>query len=452
MSTARPDATRTSLGRDFHLLWAGQSASFLGDRITLLVVPAVVVFLLGGSALDVGVISTAQYLAIPVLSLVAGALADQWRLRRMLIGCDLIRFVAVAIIPIAYWLGFLRMPLLFACVAMISVATVFFNIGYVPAIPSTVPTGELVRANSRVESSRTVAELGGPAVAGGLYQALGAGALLVDAVSYLISAATIRAMRPFGERSGSKVSKVSGRRLVERAVAGARMNWADPVLRKSTAGTLLGNIGGPIFVTQLPVLAYQGLGLSPGAFGIVMSIAAGGAVLGALLATRVTRWVGSGRMIGLSMVGHSAAGLGILAAPRFPAMVVLAATLASYGLFASWYDINSLSIRQARMPIKHQAVIHGAYRTITWGIIPISAFAGGWIVALLTPQLGVLDAVKYTMLAATVIGISSIIPLAGMQRLLDTAEPMTTAEPDRDDSNAAGTETTERPREEETVS
>lgn len=120
---------RAGLGRDYTLLWAGQSASFLGDRITLLVVPAVVVFLLGGSAFDVGLISTAQYLAIPLLSLVAGALADQWHLRRMLIGCDLIRFAALAIIPVAYWLGFLRMPLLFVCVVVVSVASVFFNIG-----------------------------------------------------------------------------------------------------------------------------------------------------------------------------------------------------------------------------------------------------------------------------------------------------------------------------------
>jgi MFS family permease len=203
-----------------------------------------------------------------------------------------------------------------------------------------------------------------------------------------------------------------------------RGNWADPVLRRSTLGTLLANIGGPIFVTQLPVLAYQGLHLSAGTFGVVMSIAAAGAVVGAVLAPRVSRRVGSGRMLGLSMVAHSASGLGLLALPWLPAAVVLALTLTSYGFFFAWYNINSAAVRQGRVPIADQAIIHGAYRTITWGAIPISAFAGGWIVSLLAQRLSILDAAMYTMLGATAIGISSIIPLAGMQRLLATAAPM----------------------------
>src|SRR5262245_58197590 len=113
---------RAHLGRDFHLLWTGQTVSFLGDRLTLFVVPTALVFLLGASAFDVGLISTAQYLAIPVLSLVAGALADRWDLRRMLIACDLVRFTAIAVIPIAYWRGFLSMPLMFVCMVVVSAA------------------------------------------------------------------------------------------------------------------------------------------------------------------------------------------------------------------------------------------------------------------------------------------------------------------------------------------
>jgi MFS family permease len=411
------------LGREFNLLWAGQTVSYLGDRVTLFVVPTAMVFLLGASAFDVGLISTAQYLAIPVLSLAAGALADRWDLRRMLIACDLIRFAAVIAIPVAYWLDVLSIPLLFACVAAISAATVFFNLGYMPAMASIVDSGRLVPGNSRMETSRTVSELGGPALAGGLYQGLGVAALLVDAFSYLFSAAAIRAMTPFGTRSGQ------AQRLLSRSLVGIRCNWTDPVLRRSTAGTFMANIGGPIFVTQMPVLAYQGLHMSAGLFGTIMSIAAGGAVLGAILASRVSRRVGSGRMLALSMVAHSASGLGLLAIPRFPGPVVLALTLASYGFFFAWYNINSAAVRQARVPIRDQVVIHGAYRTITWGVIPISTFIGGWVVSSLAGHMDVLYAAKYTLLGATVIGISSIIPLAGMQRLLATVPPMEDREP-----------------------
>ncbi|MGE5827584.1 MAG: MFS transporter [Micromonosporaceae bacterium] len=411
------------LGRDFTRLWAGQTVSYLGDRVTLFVVPTAMVFLLGASAFDVGLISTAQYLAIPLLSLVAGALADRWDLRRMLIACDLIRFAVVVAIPVAYWLGVLSIPLLFAGVATISAATVFFNIGYMPAMASIVDSAQLVPGNSRMETSRTVSELGGPALAGGLYQGLGVAALFVDAFSYLFSAAAIRSMRPFGTRSQGTRGRGSPR-LLSRSWEGMRYNWTDPVLRRSTAGTLLANIGGPIFVTQMPVLAYQGLHMSAGLFGTIMSIAAGGAVLGAVLASRVSRRVGSGRMLALSMVAHSASGLGLLAIPRFPGAVVLALTLASYGFFFAWYNINSAAVRQGRLPIRDQAVVHGAYRTITWGVIPISTFVGGWVVSSLAGHMDVLYAAKYTLLGATVIGLSSIIPLAGMQRVLATARPM----------------------------
>lgn len=410
--------TRARLTRDFHLLWAGETVGHVGDRVTQIVVPAVMVFVLGASAFEVGLVSMAQYVAIPVLSLVAGALVDRWDLRRLLIGCDLVRFAAVALIPVAYWQGFLSIPLLFGCVAVVSAATVFFSLGYIPALSSIVETRDLVRANARLEGSRTVSEVGGPALAGWLYQLFGTLALLVDALSYLLSAAAFRAMRPFG------VQKTSGQRIRSRLARGIRMNWTDRILRRSTAGTFLANVGGPIFVTQMPVLAYQGLGMSVAELGAVMSVAALGAVLGAVVAPVLARRMGSGRMLALSMVAHSASGLGILAVTRYPPAVVLCLTLTLYGFFFAWYNINSQAIRQARAPIRDQAVIHGAYRTVTWGIIPISAFVGGWVVSLLARSMDIRSAALYTMVAATVIGISSIVPLAGMQRLLDTERPI----------------------------
>ncbi len=410
------------MNRDFRLLWAGETISHVGDRVTLFVVPAVMVFLLGASAFEVGLVSMAQYVAIPVLSLAAGALVDRMDLRRLLIACDLVRFGAIALIPLAYWWGFLSVPLLFVCVAVVSAATVFFTLGYLPALTSIVPHNFLVRANARLEGSRTVSEVGGPALAGWLYQLFGVASLLVDAFSYLFSAAAFRAMSPFG------VQPLANTSIRARLATGIRLNWTDPILRRSTAGTLLANIGGPVFVTQMPVLAYQGLGMSAGLFGTVMSIAALGAVAGAVLAPRVSARLGSGRMLGLSMVAHSAAGLGILAVPGLPAAAVLCVTLSCYGFFFAWYNINSQSVRQARAPLRDQAVIHGAYRTVTWGVIPISAFVGGWVVSALTPAMGVLDAAKFTMVAATLIGISSIIPLARMQRLLDTAAPLRPSE------------------------
>lgn len=415
MSVPTVKQRATPLGREFGLLWAGQSVSNVGDRVTLFVVPTLMIFVLGSSAFEIGLVSMAQWLAIPFLSLVAGVLVDRVDLRRLLIACDLIRFVVIAVIPVAYWFGFLSVPLLFVCVALVSAATVFFNIGYVPMVSAIVEPPELVRANSRLETSRTTAEVGGPAVAAGLYSGLGVASLLVDAATYLFSAVCFRSMRPAGERTNHT------ERVWSRLMHGIRQNWSDPVLRRCTAGTLGANIGGPIFVTLLPVLAYKGLGLSVGVYGVVMSAAAVGAVVGSVVAPRISRRLGSGRMMAWSILAHSACGLGILAAPTLPAGAVLAVTLGFYGFFMAWYNICSQSVRQARMPARDQAVIFAAYRTVTWGVIPVSAFLGGSLVAILTRDLAILPAVKTVMIGGTVIGMFAFLPLSRLQSLLDAA-------------------------------
>ncbi len=112
----------------------------VGDRITIFVVPTLMIFALDASALEVGIVSMAQYLGIPLLGPVAGVLVDRWDKRLTLIGCDLVRLVAVLVIPIAYWLDVLSTPLLFACVAAISGATIFFSVGYLVAVPAAVTT------------------------------------------------------------------------------------------------------------------------------------------------------------------------------------------------------------------------------------------------------------------------------------------------------------------------
>jgi len=189
------------LGRSFNLFWAGQAVSNVGDRITIFVVPTVMIFLLHASPLQVGIVAMAQYLGIPLIGPIAGMLVDRWDNRLTLVMCDLIRLLAVAALPIAYWLGVLSTPLLFICVAFVSGCSIVFTVGYLVAVPTTVDQQHLVRAYSRLEGTRSVAEVSGPSIAAALYHALGIAALVVDAASFLVSAVCIRFMQPFGEKT-----------------------------------------------------------------------------------------------------------------------------------------------------------------------------------------------------------------------------------------------------------
>ncbi|WP_433510638.1 MFS transporter [Nonomuraea sp. CA-143628] len=405
-----------SLGRQFNLYWGGQTVSLVGDRVTVFVVPTLMIFVLHASAFEVGVVAMAQYLGIPVLGPVAGVLVDRWDKRLTMLMCDVVRLVAVTAIPVAYWFGVLSTPLLFVCVALISGATIFFNVGYLVAVPTTVPEDKLVRAYSRLEGSSTVSEVAGPSIAAGLYHVLGVAALLVDAASYLVSAACFRAMRPWGVKAVQQGSVWS------RLVLGFRLNWADPVLRRVVIAAVTLNSGGPIFVTVLPVLAYQGLGISVGVFGAAMSAGAGGAVIGALVAPKISDRLGLGRTMAWGLLLHCLVGLGILAAPALPAAPVIGVTFGCYGFFMSCINVCSAPIRQSRMTAENQGVMHAAFRTVTWGVIPLAALVGGTAVTLLTGSLGVLDAAKVVMVAGTLLAAFSFLPAVGIQPLMNRAK------------------------------
>ncbi|WP_109509250.1 MFS transporter [Nocardioides speluncae] len=403
------------LGRQFNLLWTGQSVSMAGDRITAFIVPTVMVFLLGASAFDIGLVGMAQYLAIPILGLLAGALIDRWNVRRTLIACDLVRLVAVLVIPLAYWLDVLSVALVFVCVAVISSAQVFFNVGYSVSVITSVDESQRVRAYSRLEASRTTAEVGGPSIAGLLWHLAGVWSLVLDALSYVFSASCLSQLE-------DKPRTHDGRSTVmERLTLGLRHNWADPVLRRTMVGTLILNSGGPIFVTLLPVLAYQGHDMSAGTFGTVMSVAALGAVGGAIVAPRISRRLGVGRLTAWSVFCHCVVGLGILAALVFPVAVVLTLTLAAYGFCMVHFNISISTVRQPRINRADQAIVYSAFRTVTWGVIPLAAFVGGLFVELLTSSgMSVLSAANLVMSGGTVMAAFAFVPLWQVQRLSQT--------------------------------
>ena len=406
-----------SLGRPFRVFWVGQSVSMVGDQITLFAVPALMIFALHASALQVGLVGMAQYLGIPLLGPVAGVLVDRWDKRRTLIGCDLLRLAAVLVIPVAYAAGVLSTPLIFVCVALVSSATIFFTVGYLIAVPAAVtaegPADGLVRAYSRLEGSRTVAAVAGPSIGAGLYGLFGVGALVVDAATYAWSALCFRSMPSWGTDSQTR------ERILPRLLLGFRLNWADPVLRRVIIAAVVLNCGGPVVVTVLPILAYRGLGLSAGAFGLAMSVAAVGAFLGALVAPRIGKRLGLGRTLAFALLAHNLVALGVLTAPTVPPVVAIAVTMGCYGFFMSCINVSSAPIRQSRMAAVNQGVMHAAFRTATWGVIPLAAFGGGLLVTLLAPSMGVLDAARVTMAGGTLLAACSFVPALGVQRLLD---------------------------------
>jgi hypothetical protein len=87
----------------------------------------------------------------------------------------------------------------------------------------------------------------------------------------------------------------------------------------------------------------------------------------------------------------------------------------------SCINVCSAPIRQSRMAAENQGAMHAAFRTATWGVIPLAALVGGFAVTLLTGPLGILDATRVVMVGGTLLAALSFIPAITVQPLLDAS-------------------------------
>ena len=154
--------------RDFRYYWAGATVSEVGTGVTMIAIPLVALFQLDASVAEVGVLSAVEFVPYLLLTLPAGELVDRMRRRPLLIGCDVVRAVALALIPLAAMGGFLSLPLLFGVVVVVGSATVLFDVAAVSVLPSLVGRDGLLQANAAIETSRSVGSVAGPGIGGAL--------------------------------------------------------------------------------------------------------------------------------------------------------------------------------------------------------------------------------------------------------------------------------------------
>src|SRR4051812_24201307 len=185
---------------DFMKLWTGQTVSRLGSVVTRTAVPLVALLVLNAGPFELAMIVVAASLAVLLVGFFAGAWVDRIRRRPVLISADALRAVLLFSIPAAYYFGVLRIEQLYVVVFLEGCLGVLFDAAYPAYVPSLIGVDRVVEGNSKLAASSSLAEIGGPGLAGGLVQFIGAPfTILLDAVSYVFSAITlifIRAPEP----------------------------------------------------------------------------------------------------------------------------------------------------------------------------------------------------------------------------------------------------------------
>ena len=242
------------------------------------------------------------------MGLVAGAWVDRVRRRPLLIAADVIRALLLFSIPVAYALGTLGMVQLYLVAFAEAALGVLFDAAYPAYLPSLIGQDRVVEGNSKLATSSSIAEIGGPGIAGGLVQVASAPfAILVDAVSFVVSAislAVIRTSEPL--RPPREVPLAIGREIVEGVRAVRQHTVVFPLALRS----ILAHVAGSFYAVLYAIFLLRELHLEPFVLGVVVSAGGVGSLIGSLFAASAVKRFGLGPT--LIWTASGAALLGIL--------------------------------------------------------------------------------------------------------------------------------------------
>ena len=360
--------------RDFRLLWVGNTTSQFGATVGRTVLPLLAAGALAATPFEMGVLSAAGSAAFLLIGLPAGVWVDRLSRRPVMLVADLARAALMLSVPVAWWLGVLTLVQLVVVALLVGAATVMFDVAHQSYLPSLVRRDQLVEGNAKLESSRAVAQVSGPAVAGGVAQGVGAAnGVLATGLGYLVSALfllRVRTPEPRPERPEKPG-------LRHEVAEGLRFVFGHRSLRAVVGCTGTANFFGGIGTAVTVLFLVRELGLSEGVVGLVLSAAGVGGVLGALTAGWWTRRFGQVRTIWLSALVTFPFGLLIPlgGADWRMVLLVLGEVGSAYGVIV--YNIAQVSYRQSICPDRLLGRMNASIRFVVWGALPLGGLVGG---------------------------------------------------------------------------
>ena len=260
----------------------GNLLSLLGDG-AFIVALAWQVYELTNTPTAMGIVGVAM--TIPTISflLIGGVVSDRFDRRRVMLGADVVRLLAVGALAALTLTGAIELWHIVVLVVLYGSGQAFYAPAFDALVPELLPESQLAQANALDQVVRPIAlRMAGPALGGVLAGALGAGAAFaLDAATFGLSAVALLLSRRARAAAARSASVVSDLREGARFLRGRPWLWATFV--SAAIAYLL--FMGPVEVL-VPFVVKNELGGGAGALGAVF--AAGGlasvaiaAVLGA---------------------------------------------------------------------------------------------------------------------------------------------------------------------------
>lgn len=334
--------------------------------------------MLDASAFEVAVYGTVNFLPFILFTLPAGVWVDRLPRKPILVIGDLGRFAVLMTIPIAYVADVLTLWQLYAVAFLTGVFTVFFDVAYQSYLPSLVDREQIGEGNSKLEISRSTAQLSGPGLGGVLVELITAPyAVLADAFSFLASGTLLLRIRKREERPTAPSMSEAKPSLRAELKEGLRFVLGNPNLRAQAGCTATSNLFFSVTFSVFLVFLVREVELSAGVIGIMFSVGSVGSLLAAFTTTRISRRLGIGPTTILATFLNLPAMLLIALAPVELAIPFIVAGSVILGFVIVVYNITQVSYRQAICPPRLQGRMNSVMRFIVWGTIPVGNLAGG---------------------------------------------------------------------------
>jgi MFS family permease len=392
---------RRSLGRQFGWLWAAYAVSAYGSGFGFGAFPLIAILVLHAGPAEVSVLAAAGLAAGAAVALPLGPWVEFRRKRPVMVAMDLTRFAAMLSIPAAFALGWLSFAQLLIVSVIVAAAKIAFNAASGAYLKTLVRPEDLLVANGRFESTTWTDTMLGPPLGGAAIGLFGPVTTVVaDAVSYLLSAAGIRAIggpEPRPERADAP-----------RLRAGDLLDGWRCILTHAALRSLLINtigVNGLIMATAplLAVLMLGRLGFAPWQYGLAFAAPCVGGLIGSRLARRIVARSGPHKVmltagalracwpLGLAFIRPGAPGIVLVIAVQFclvTCMSLFNPVLATYRL--EQIPADRVARTLSAWSVSSSATI--AALTALWGLLatiisPRAAIAIAGVLLLATPLL-----------------------------------------------------------------
>ncbi|MDA0635376.1 MFS transporter [Nonomuraea sp. MCN248] len=371
-----PQATPLRRQGDYRLLWSARTISITGSEVSKIVVPLTAITLLAASPFEMGLLTAAAAVPALLFGLHSGTLADRLRrYRPLMIGCELVSCAAALTVPPAWVLGLLTVPWLIAVALVIGTAAVLFRAANFPYVATLVPPDQRTAAMAGFNASYSVASVAGPGLAGVLVQVLTAPlAILVEGISFLISAILLRSIRTPEDRQPAR-----SRGLWRDMTEGLRVSVSQPVLRALLGAGVTINFFATAYVAVVMLYMLHTLGIPQVLIGPLTALSGVGGILGAWATTRLVKRHGENRVLAGSVLFFPIEILvvGLLDGPLWWKVTVLALIGTSTGIIVvAFASCMSGVIMRDTAPELHGRV-NATMTFAVQGVMALGALGGG---------------------------------------------------------------------------